>query len=147
MNLKIKRSVTSENWPSALNIRFSLQRNPCSRSLRCSKRFQWCYCLKFTLRDQGMGKGLLIINQRIKSTNQLGAGHWIGDKPVKGWCWSYEYMKKIYENHICEMGTQKKYPFRVPFKRSNRYKDCVIIFPRPNFVSLELRCPKGEVPL
>ena len=45
------------------------------------------------------------------------------------------------------METQKKYPFPVPFKRSKRYKDCVIIFPRPNFVSLELRCPKGEVPL
>ena len=36
-------------------------------------------------------------------------------------------------------GTQKKCPF--PFKRGGRYKDYVNIFPGPNFVSLERRCP------
>ena len=34
-----------------------------------------------------------------------------------------------------------------PFKRGNNFKDYMNIFPGPNFVSPEWRCPKGEVQL
>ena len=90
------------------NIRFSNRRDYYLTKDLCSYRHNFCSCEKKAWKKNQAYMGLKSLTSvipgaallPIELTSQLGTRHWIGLLwTVKGWWWSYSYMKIIYNEN------------------------------------------------